>query len=33
MEAIASDRVECEAAYDMKVVSSEMGAFWKTVVQ
>jgi hypothetical protein len=32
MEHIASDRLECEMTYDMKVVSSDMGIFFNTVV-
>jgi hypothetical protein len=32
MEHIASDRLECEMTYDMKVVSPDMGVFFNTVV-
>jgi len=32
MEHIASDRIECEMTYDMKVVASDMGVFLNTVV-
>jgi hypothetical protein len=32
MEAIACDRIEIEAAYDMKVVAPELGSFWSNVV-
>jgi len=32
MEHIASDRLECEMTYDMKVVAPDMGIFFKTVV-
>lgn len=32
MDPIASDRLECEMTYDMKVVAPDMGIFFKTVV-
>jgi hypothetical protein len=32
MEHIASDRLECEMTYDMKVVAPDMGVFFNTVV-
>jgi hypothetical protein len=32
MEHIASDRLECEMTYDMKVVAADMGIFFNTVV-
>jgi hypothetical protein len=32
MEHIASDRIECEMTYDMKVVAADMGVFFNTVV-
>lgn len=32
MEHIASDRLECEMTYDMKVVSTDCGVFFNTVV-
>jgi hypothetical protein len=32
MEHIASDRIECEMTYDMKVVAADMGMFFRTVV-
>jgi hypothetical protein len=32
MEQIASDRLECEMTYDMKVVSPDMGMFFRTVI-
>jgi hypothetical protein len=32
MEALASDRVEIEIAFDMKLISADLGAFWDTVV-
>lgn len=32
MEHIASDRLECEMTYDMKVVADDMGIFLKTMV-
>jgi len=32
MEHIASDRLECEMTYDMKIVSPDMGVFFNTVI-
>lgn len=32
MEQIASDRLECEMTYDMKVVSDDMGVFFNTAI-
>jgi hypothetical protein len=32
MEQIASDRLECEMTYDMKVVADDMGIFFNTVI-
>jgi hypothetical protein len=32
MEHLASDRVEIEIAYDMKLVSADLGAFWDSLV-
>ena len=32
MEHIASDRIEAEMTYDMKVVAEDMGIFLNTVV-
>jgi hypothetical protein len=32
MEHIASDRIEAEMTYDMKVVASDLGVFWATAV-
>jgi hypothetical protein len=32
MEMIASDRLECEMTYDMKVVSPDMGIFFNDVI-
>jgi hypothetical protein len=32
MEPIASDRIEAEMTYDMKVVSTDVGAYWADVV-
>ncbi len=32
MEEIGSDRVEIDMSFDMKLVSADLGAFWKTIV-
>lgn len=32
MEPIASDRVECEQAYDQKLIAADLGYFWDTAV-
>jgi hypothetical protein len=32
MESIKSDRVEAEMAFDNKVISSDLGYFWNTIV-
>jgi hypothetical protein len=32
MEHIASDRIEGEMTYDMKVVAKDLGVFWSSVV-
>ena len=32
MEELASDRVEIEISFDMKLISADLGAFWDTIV-
>jgi len=32
MESIKSDRVEAEMAFDNKVISSDLGYFWTSIV-
>lgn len=32
MEHLSADRVEIEIAYDMKLISADLGAFWDTIV-